>query len=56
MCLGRMSGCLLLTTQLVDTLVTTTLAARSSRLVWAHWVISTVKENNTALKYPLGRH
>lgn len=56
MCLGRMSGCLLLTTQQVDTLLTTTRAACSSRLVWLHWVIPTAKENNTALKQPLGKH
>lgn len=51
-----MFGCLLLTTQQVDTLITTARAARASRLVWLHWEIPTAKENNTALTQPLGRH
>lgn len=56
MCLRRMSGCLLLTTHLIITLLATALAARVSSLVRAHWVIPTVKENHTALKQPLVEH
>lgn len=48
------AGYLLLTTQLVSALLAIAVTACCSCLVWAHWVIPTTKERNTAVRLPLG--